>query len=137
MTSPGAARILIADEAEESRNDLARYFSARGWDVLLAAGGLEALSQSLAQHFDAIVMNTSLPGFEGYETAAVLRRIFPRIPIILTVGPDADVRPHESEHRQVFRCFPKPLDLAAVARAVDEARAGIDVDVAGHEGDQR
>ena len=132
-----AMRLLVVDDAEDSRQALARHFAALGWDVCVAAGGVEALTQTLGQHLDAIVMNASLPGLEGYEAAAILRRIRPGIPIILTVEPHAEARPRSAERCERFRCFPKPLDLDALARAVEEASGGRSPEPAGDTGVSR
>jgi CheY-like chemotaxis protein len=131
MTMAGAARLMVVDEAEESRAAIARYFSARGWDVVVATRAVDALAQSLAHAVDVVIMNATRPGLEGYEAAAMLRKISPGVSIILTVGPDADAHPRERQRHERFRCFLKPLDLDEIARAVEEARAGTAVDTAG------
>jgi DNA-binding NtrC family response regulator len=66
------------------------------------------------------VMSVKLPGLEGYEAAAILRKLDPRIRIILTC--DDNVVPERPRRRRTesFRCFPKPLDFDALGRAVDE-----------------
>jgi DNA-binding NtrC family response regulator len=131
MTTSGATRLMVVDEAEDSRAAIARYFAARGWEVAVAARAVDALAQGLAHAVDVVIMNATLPGLEGYEAAAILRKISPGVSVILTVGPDADAHPRESQRRETFRCFPKPLDLDAIARAVEDARAGHPVDSAG------
>jgi CheY-like chemotaxis protein len=135
MTTGAGTRLMVVDAAEESRTAIARYFAERGWEVAVAARAVDALAQSLAHAVDVVIMNATLPGLEGYEAAAMLRKISPDVSIILTVGPDAEARPRESQRRERFRCFPKPLDLDAIARAVEETRAGTPEDSAGDEED--
>jgi CheY-like chemotaxis protein len=137
--TPETMRLLVVDDAENSRRALARHFAAIGWEVVVAGGVVEALTQAAGQRLDAIVMNAWLPGFEGYEAAAIMRRLRPGVPIILTVepdadAPDADVHRRGTERCERFRCFPKPLDLDALARAVEEASGGRSTEPAGDTG---
>lgn len=117
-------RILIVDAADATRSAIGDYFVARGFEVLRAADGVEAITRTLARPVDAVVMSLTLPGLEGYETAAILRQISPGVRIILTTEADVDARPRERRRTESFRCFPKPLDLEAIARAIGEAKAG-------------
>lgn len=124
MNTRGIARLMVVDGAEESRRAVAEHFTSLGWEVVAVADGIQALAQTIAGHLDAIVMNATLPALEGYEAAAILRKINPGMPIILTLGSEAEEQPRESERKERFLCFPKPLDLDAIARAIQALRAG-------------
>ncbi len=116
--------LMVVDHAESSRDALAEYFSARGFTIVTAADGIQALSMAVALHVDVVVMSAMLPLLEGYEAAAILRRIDPRLQIILTVEPDLPASPGESRHVESFRCFSKPFEPDDIARAIDEASTG-------------
>lgn len=117
-------RLMVVDDAAESRAEIADYFVARGYEVLVAVDGIEALAQTITRGVDVVIMNATLPGLEGYEAAAILRRINPRVQIILTAGADVERRPRESQRTERFRCFPKPLNLAEIAGAIEAGGAG-------------
>jgi CheY-like chemotaxis protein len=116
-------RLMVADDAADSRAALADYFLARGYEVILAMDGIQALAQTIRRGVDVIIMSATLPGLEGYEAAAILRKINPRIQIILTAGADIEGHPRESQRTERFRCFPKPLDLEEIAGAIQERAA--------------
>lgn len=121
--SPGRAgrRLLVVHPAEESRTRLAAHFRGLGYEVRMAADGVEALAQSLAGGADVVIMTLALPGLDGYEVAAILGRVLPRVQIILTLEPGGEGAPHESEWSGSFHCFPAPLDVEAVGRVLREA----------------
>ena len=123
-------RLMVADEAADSRAAIADYFLARGYEVILAMDGVQALSQTIRREVDVIIMSATLPELEGYEAAAILRKINPRIQIILTAGADIEARPRESQRTERFRCFPKPLDLKEIAGAIETrtARSGLEAE---------
>jgi CheY-like chemotaxis protein len=110
---------MVVDAADVPRVAISEYFGARGWDVIPVTDGVEAVTRSLAQPVDVVVMSVNLPGLPGYEAAAMLRQLAPGIRIILTSN-DVEPPPRRRRRSQSFRCFPKPLDLDALARAVDE-----------------
>lgn len=116
--------LMVADDAADSRAAIADYFLARGYEVILATDGVQALAQTIRRGVDVIIMSATLPGLEGYEAAAILRKINPRIQIILTAGADIEGRPRESQRTERFRCFPKPLNLEEIAGAIEGRAAG-------------
>jgi CheY-like chemotaxis protein len=115
---------MVVDAADAPRAALSEYFASRGWEVILVADGVEAVTRSLAQPVDVVIMDVLLPGLDGVEAAAILRTLDPRIRIILTCDATAAPEPRERQRTESFRCFPKPLDIDALARAVDEASRG-------------
>lgn len=114
-------RLLVVDDVEESRTATAGYFLSQGYEVSVATSGVEALARCLARGgVDVVIMNVTLPGLEGYEAAAILRKINPQVQVLLTMEADAEARPHENRRAERFRCFPKPLDLGEIARAIEQ-----------------
>jgi DNA-binding NarL/FixJ family response regulator len=120
-----ARSLMVAEGATEFRHAIADYFLARGWQVTVAGDGVGALAQAVTRPVDVVIMSATLPGLEGwgYEAAALLRRIAPHARIILTTDADEDVEPRETQRMERFRCFPKPLNLDSIARAIEETNA--------------
>lgn len=116
-------RLMVVDDSAEARA-IADYFVARGYEVQVATDGVQALAQTIMHGVDVIIMNASLPGLEGYEAAAILRKIHPDIQILLTMAAEVETRPREQQRTERFRCFPKPLDLAELAGVIEGAATG-------------
>jgi DNA-binding response OmpR family regulator len=68
----GAA--LIVDGDPDTRQMYAAHLRVAHFDVDEAEEGRQALAKALGHHFDVIVMDTRLPGINGYQLAQVLRR---------------------------------------------------------------
>jgi CheY-like chemotaxis protein len=119
----GPARsLMVAEGRPEFRRSIAEYFTARGWQVTVAGDGMAALAQAVTRPVDVVIVAAGLPGLDGwgYEAAALLKRLSPRARIILTTDADEDLQPRANEHLERFRCFPKPLNLASIARAIED-----------------
>jgi two-component system cell cycle response regulator DivK len=67
-------RILVVEDAPDTRELLRLLFEAEGYEVLTAADGLSAVELALGELPDAIVMDMSLPGLDGYHAAKLIRR---------------------------------------------------------------
>ncbi len=117
-------RLMVVDDALESRQALTEYFVARGYEVSLATDGIQALAKTLTSAVDVVIMKATLPGLEGYEAAAILRKIAPRVQVILTMETGVEAHPPEQRRTERFRCFPTPLNLPEIAGAVEGAWAG-------------
>jgi CheY-like chemotaxis protein len=67
-------RILVVEDAPDTRELLRLLFEAEGYEVLTAGDGLSAVEMALRELPDAIVMDMSLPGLDGYHAAKLIRR---------------------------------------------------------------
>ena len=77
--------MLIVDDDARNIFALSSVLERRGLDVLTATAGNEAIAALEARPDVAIVlMDIMMPGMDGYETIAVIRRnpSFRRLPII-------------------------------------------------------
>jgi two-component system, cell cycle response regulator DivK len=68
-------RILIAEDNLDNSEMLSRRLRKRGFDVLLAFDGAEAVSVAERQLPDAILMDVSMPVMSGLEATRALREI--------------------------------------------------------------
>jgi CheY-like chemotaxis protein len=67
------ARILLVEDNEMNRDMLSRRLTRRGFDVLLAADGEEALALAERERPDLVLMDLSLPVLDGWEATRRLK----------------------------------------------------------------
>jgi len=79
------ATILVVEDNELSRDALARRLVRRGYDVVLAVDGEQAVAIGRAQLPDLILMDLGLPRVDGWEATRRLKadQLTRRIPIIV------------------------------------------------------
>ena len=66
-------KLLLVEDNEESRDGLARHLRRKGYDVLLAVDGRQAVEAAHAGALDLILMDMSLPVLDGWEATRQLK----------------------------------------------------------------
>jgi two-component system KDP operon response regulator KdpE len=74
--------VLVVDDEPQIRRALRTGLQARGYDVVEAAGGEEALVQLAAREPDLVILDLGLPDFDGSEVIRRLRS-WSSVPVIV------------------------------------------------------
>ena len=84
--SSGSIRVLVVDDDAGVRNFLRMLLELEGYEVALAANGLEALEMQRQDPAGIILTDLFMPEAEGMETIVQLRGEFPQTRIIVMSG---------------------------------------------------
>ena len=71
---PRSSRVLVVDDNADSANGMARLLKLSGHVVRVAHSGPDALASAREHRPEVVVLDIGLPGMDGYEVAARLRR---------------------------------------------------------------
>lgn len=77
-------RILVAEDDEMSRDMLSRRLTRKGYDVVTASDGAEAVRVALDTEPDLVLMDLSMPQVDGWEAVKWIRknRRIAEVPVI-------------------------------------------------------
>jgi two-component system cell cycle response regulator DivK len=77
-------KVLIVEDNEDNRELVVKVLRNKGYEMVQAADGEEALEKAVAERPDLILLDISLPKLDGYEVAKRLKSMeeFQEIPII-------------------------------------------------------
>ncbi|MDQ3235732.1 MAG: response regulator, partial [Pseudobdellovibrionaceae bacterium] len=67
-------RVLVVDDSPDNRNLMSRIITRFGASVDTASDGSEAVVKALGGNFDVVLMDIQMPGTDGYEATAQLRK---------------------------------------------------------------
>ena len=81
--------MLVVDDDKAVRESLRRSLEFNGYDVSLAADGVEALAGIGGLAPDVVVMDVMMPRLDGIETTKSLRKAGNDVPILVLTARDA------------------------------------------------
>lgn len=126
MTETRATVVAIDDE-RMSLKVLATTLEKRGYEVLTAGDGAAglALLEARADEVQAVLLDRLMPGMDGLEVLAELRKHpeLGRIPVIMQTSADSPQEIVEGINAGVYHYLTKPLDRDVLRSVVDAACA--------------
>lgn len=118
-------RILVIDDEATVRALLDKLLKSAGFDVLLAADGLEGMKLHRAAPADLIITDLFMPNQDGLETIIQVRKLFPKIPIIAMSGNNMGPTMLSIAHTiGAVSVFSKPFVAEELLSGVKEALKG-------------
>jgi len=124
----GGGTVLVVEDEEPVRNLVKAMLARMGTTALEARDGIEAV-EMFRQHLDEIryvVCDLTMPGMDGWDTLAALRRLSPGIPVILSSGYD-EAQVMAGEHLERPDAFlGKPYQFKMLCDTISRILSGKD-----------
>ena len=120
LPAGGNETILVVEDEEAVRKLACKTLEARGYRVLEAADGGEAVAIAGTQSVDLLLTDMVLPGMGGGEIAARIRDIHPRAKVLYTSGYTDDVIVRRGLMERGAAFLEKPFTPSILARRVRE-----------------
>lgn len=91
-TTDERASILLVDDLEDNLVALEAVLGSLNEPLVRARSGEEAMKALLRQRFAVVLLDIRMPGMDGFETAANIKRLDQTkdVPIIFLTGTDSD-----------------------------------------------
>jgi PAS domain S-box-containing protein len=127
--APAGARaegtVLVVDDEPGVRAVARRMLERRGFEVLLAADGAEALAiaQRRAGALRAVVLDLAMPGLDGDRVFEGLRRIRGDLPVVFVSGHGTDALERRLSGRTRVAAVAKPFRSEALFEKLEEVTA--------------
>jgi DNA-binding response OmpR family regulator len=127
-------RVLIVDDETPVREVLSEYFASRGYDVVAAADGPEALAEFARERPDVVLLDMRMPRMDGMEVLRRLRDADPDVAVIMVTANDDIALARETLTLGAFDYVAKPFDFEhlnqTVATALFHSARSPSIDVA-------
>jgi signal transduction histidine kinase/ActR/RegA family two-component response regulator len=119
----GTETVLVVEDQEEVRSFAVKALAVRGYSVLQAAEGADALTvaQRHCGAIDVLLTDVVLPGMNGRELADRIRIARPAIKVIYTSGYSKDLIAYRGVVHDDISYMPKPYTADQLAAKVRQA----------------
>ncbi|MCG3192840.1 MAG: Sensor histidine kinase RcsC [Thermoanaerobaculia bacterium] len=120
--SGGSETILVVEDSREVRQLVCRVLSEKGYRILEAATGEEALDLAQAEtgRIDLLLTDVVIPGMNGRRLSERLATSRPAIKVLFMSGYTANLIVHHGVLDKGLNFLPKPFGPATLARKVRE-----------------
>ena len=122
----GQGTILLVEDEDPVRAVNSRALSARGYTVLEAASGLEALAivREGKHPIDLVVSDVVMPEMDGPTLLREVRKHEPDLKVIFVSGYAEDAFRKNLPEGETFNFLPKPFSLKQLVETVKKTMAG-------------
>jgi len=79
-------KVLLVDDEVDFTASLSRILTRRGFDVEISSDGLTALARIVQGNFEVVVLDVKMPGMNGIQVLAEIRRLSLPSRVILLTG---------------------------------------------------
>jgi PAS domain S-box-containing protein len=116
--------ILVAEDTESVASFIAASLSAKGYRVIVARNGQEALERIPQHHPDMILTDVQMPGMHGLDLIRHVRAtpLLATLPIIVLTGQDSGASREECLEAGADDFMEKPFTLQELYRVVEKQR---------------
>lgn len=113
--------ILIADIDDATRLSLSIFLVKDGYKVETAQFGSEVIQKVQNMSIGLLIMDVELSGMKGYEIVPILKKIDPKLPIIIMSSDSSLELAKKVRETEIFFYAIKPLDFEEIKLAVKDA----------------
>jgi len=114
-------KVLLVDDEKEFVTTLAERLELRGFQVLIATDGEEALKFFDTDLPQIVVLDLMMPGLSGMEVLKRMKAIDFKIPVILLTGHGATKDGIRGMQLGAFDYLMKPIDINELISKLNDA----------------
>lgn len=111
-------KILIVDDQHGIRLLLNEVFKKEGYQIFLAANGIEALSIFDKEAIDCVLLDMKIPGMNGIEILRHLKERQSTIPVVMMTAYGEQNLIEEALELGAVKYFTKPFNIFDIQKEV-------------------
>lgn len=115
--------ILLVDDEREFAAIMAKRLNKRGYQVLTANSGLEAIRLARDHDFQVAVLDVKMEGMDGLETLKTLRMLMPGLQVIMLTGHGSADIARQAMKQGARDYLTKPCELSELMAKIEQALA--------------
>ena len=114
-------KMMLVDDEERFLSTTQKLLSRKGYDVLTAISGVEALEILRTQNIHVVILDVKMPGMDGIETLKAIKRNYPLVEVIMLTGHGTIDTAVEGLKSGATDYLTKPTDVQDLIEKAEEA----------------
>jgi len=114
-------KLLIVDDEVKFLDSIARRLEMRGFEVMKASNGKEALKAAETGGFDLALLDLKMPGMDGTQVLSVLKGEHKYLEVIMLTGHGSISSAVECTKLGAFSYLSKPYELEKLLEVLRDA----------------
>lgn len=102
-------RVLVVDDDPVIARSFDRVLSGKGYAVITAGDGEEALRKLKSENYDVVFTDIKMPGMDGVEVAERIKASQPWLPVVIITGYGTEANETRADAAGVSGFLRKPL----------------------------
>ena len=111
-------KLLVVDDESDIREFAKNFFKRRGIDVLMASGGVEALSIIEKEKPNLVLLDVRMEEITGIEVLRKIRETNNSVKVIMVTGVEEEATVNEANSWGIRGYIHKPLVLEELEKIV-------------------
>jgi CheY-like chemotaxis protein len=114
-------RVLVVDDDPVIGQSFDRVLSGKGYAVITASNGEEALRKLKDENYDVVFADIKMPGMNGLEVAERIKASQPWLPVVIVTGYGSEANETRAEAAGVSAFLRKPLTPDMIENSAQKA----------------
>lgn len=117
-----SGRVMVVDDADDVRELISMQLRWRGYEVVEATNGEQAVELASRSHPGLILMDLSMPVMDGYEATRRIKALpgLGGVPIVAVSAFCDPFNEHKALEAGCVECVRKPIDFPAFDNVVSK-----------------
>jgi len=117
----GEIKIMLVDDEERFLSTMTKLLKKKGYDVLTAPSGMEALENLNRHEVHVVILDVKMPGMDGVATLREIKKQFPLVEVVMLTGHATVESAVEGLKAGAFDYLMKPCDIDELLDKAHEA----------------
>ena len=118
-----AMKLMLVDDEERFLVTTKKLLERKGYEVLTATGGAQALEILREKNVHVVVLDVKMPGMDGNATLVEIKRQFPMVEVIMLTGHATVESAIDGLKSGASDYLMKPTDIGDLIAKAEEAYA--------------
>jgi len=114
-------KMMLVDDEERFLSTTQKLLARKGYEVLTATSGAEALEKLRTHSIHVIILDVKMPGMDGIETLKAIKRSYPLVEVIMLTGHATVESAIEGLKSGATDYLMKPTDVQDLISKAEEA----------------